>query len=97
MRGLSELGFSEKNLRLVRDILSKSRGIVLVTGPAGAGTTTLYSALAHLRSAETDILTVEDPIEGRIPTIGTRKFVPRRASRSGRPSGRCCGRTPTSS
>ncbi len=70
MRGLTELGFSEKNLRLVRDILSKSRGIVLVTGPAGAGTTTtLYSALAHLGSAEKDILTVEDPIEYQIPTI----------------------------
>jgi len=70
LKGLTELGFSEKNLTLVRDILSKSRGIVLVTGPAGAGTTTtLYSALAHLGSAEKDILTVEDPIEYQIPTI----------------------------
>ena len=70
VRGLTELGFSEKNLTLVRDILSQSRGIVLVTGPAGAGkTTTLYSALAHLGSAEKDILTVEDPVECQIPTI----------------------------
>jgi type II secretory ATPase GspE/PulE/Tfp pilus assembly ATPase PilB-like protein len=70
VRGLTELGFSRKNLDLFRDILSKSRGIVLVTGPTGAGkTTTLYSALAHLGSAERNILTVEDPVEYQIPTI----------------------------
>ena len=70
VRGLTELGFSQTNLALFRDILSKPRGIVLVTGPAGAGkTTTLYSALAHLGSAEKDILTVEDPVEYQIPTI----------------------------
>jgi type II secretory ATPase GspE/PulE/Tfp pilus assembly ATPase PilB-like protein len=70
VRGLTELGFSKKNLTLFRDILSKSRGIVLITGPTGAGkTTTLYSALAHLGSAEKNILTVEDPIEYQIPTI----------------------------
>ena len=70
VRGLTELGFSNKNLTVFRDILSKSRGIVLVTGPTGAGkTTTLYSALAHLGSAEKNILTVEDPVEYQIPTI----------------------------
>jgi type II secretory ATPase GspE/PulE/Tfp pilus assembly ATPase PilB-like protein len=70
VRGLTELGFSKKNLTLFRDILSKSRGIVLVTGPTGAGkTTTLYSALAHLGSTEKNILTVEDPVEYQIPTI----------------------------
>jgi type IV pilus assembly protein PilB len=70
VRGLTELGFNNKNLALFRDILSKSRGIVLVTGPTGAGkTTTLYSALAHLGSSERNILTVEDPVEYQIPTI----------------------------
>jgi type IV pilus assembly protein PilB len=70
VRGLTELGFNNKNLTVFRDILSKSRGIVLVTGPTGAGkTTTLYSALAHLGSAEKNILTVEDPVEYQIPTI----------------------------
>jgi len=71
VRGLPELGFSHKNLALFRDMLSKSRGIVLVTGPTGAGkTTTLYSALAHIGSgAERNILTVEDPVECQIPTI----------------------------
>lgn len=70
VRGLSELGFNRKNYEVFRDILSKSRGIVLVTGPTGAGkTTTLYSALAFLGSFERNILTVEDPVEYQIPTI----------------------------
>ena len=70
VRGLAELGFSVKNYETFRDILSKSRGIVLVTGPTGAGkTTTLYSALAYLSSTERNILTVADPVEYQIPTI----------------------------
>jgi type IV pilus assembly protein PilB len=78
VRGLTELGFSRKNLTLFRDILSKSRGIVLVTGPTGAGkTTTLYSALAHLGSAERNILTVEDPVEYQIPTIRQTQIRPK--------------------
>jgi type IV pilus assembly protein PilB len=78
VRGLTELGFSKKNLTLFRDILSKSRGIVLVTGPTGAGkTTTLYSALAHLGSAEKNILTVEDPVEYQIPTIRQTQIRPK--------------------
>jgi len=70
VRGLAELGFSDKHLGLVRDILGKPRGIVLVTGPAGAGkATTLYSALAHLAGSEKNILTVEERVEHQIPTV----------------------------
>jgi type IV pilus assembly protein PilB len=78
VRGLSELGFGTKNYALFRDILSKSRGIVLVTGPTGAGkTTTLYSALAYLGSTERNILTVEDPVEYQIPTIRQTQIRPK--------------------
>jgi type II secretory ATPase GspE/PulE/Tfp pilus assembly ATPase PilB-like protein len=78
VRGLTELGFSNKNLTVFRDILSKSRGIVLVTGPTGAGkTTTLYSALAYLGSAEKNILTVEDPVEYQIQTIRQTQIRPK--------------------
>jgi type IV pilus assembly protein PilB len=78
VRGLTELGFSNKNLTVFRDILSKSRGIVLVTGPTGAGkTTTLYSALAYLGSTEKNILTVEDPVEYQIPTIRQTQIRPK--------------------
>jgi type II secretory ATPase GspE/PulE/Tfp pilus assembly ATPase PilB-like protein len=40
LRGLTKLGFRENYLTLVREILSRSRGIVLMTGPTGAGKTT---------------------------------------------------------
>jgi type IV pilus assembly protein PilB len=78
VRGLSELGFSRRNHTLFQDILSKSRGIVLVTGPTGAGkTTTLYSALSYLGSSERNILTVEDPVEYQIPTIRQTQIRPK--------------------
>ena len=78
VRGLSELGFGRRNFETFRDILSKSRGIVLVTGPTGAGkTTTLYSALAHLSTAERNILTVEDPVEYQIPAIRQTQIRPK--------------------
>jgi type IV pilus assembly protein PilB len=78
VRGLSELGFSRRNYTLFRDILSKSRGIVLVTGPTGAGkTTTLYSALSYLGTSERNILTVEDPVEYQIPTIRQTQIRPK--------------------
>jgi type IV pilus assembly protein PilB len=78
VRGLAELGFTRKNYAMFRDILSKSRGIVLVTGPTGAGkTTTLYSALAYLASTERNILTVEDPVEYQIPSIRQTQIRPK--------------------
>ena len=78
VRGLAELGFGPKNYATFRDILSKSRGIVLVTGPTGAGkTTTLYSALAFLSSTERNILTVEDPVEYQIPSIRQTQIRPK--------------------
>lgn len=70
IRGLEDLGFGRRNLALFRDVLNTSRGIVLMTGPTGAGkTTTLYSALAYLSGREKNILTVEDPVEYDIPAI----------------------------
>jgi general secretion pathway protein E len=52
-------------------MIRKSYGIVLVTGPTGAGkTTTLYSALSAINSREQNIITVEDPIEYQLPGIG---------------------------
>jgi type IV pilus assembly protein PilB len=78
VRGLADLGFTKKNYAMFRDILSKSRGIVLVTGPTGSGkTTTLYSALAYLSSTEKNILTVEDPVEYQIPSIRQTQIRPK--------------------
>ncbi len=59
-----QLGFTGKNAKSFIDILDKPNGIVLITGPTGSGkSTTLYAALKKLNSAESKIITVEDPVE----------------------------------
>ena len=64
------LGFDDGLADRLRAVLAKSYGIVLVTGPTGSGkTTTLYAALAEMNSGARKILTVEDPIEYRLPGI----------------------------
>ena len=69
--GLSQLGMSDRDLRVMRNIISKPHGIILVTGPTGSGkTTTLYGALSDLNDTSRNILTVEDPIEYSLPGIG---------------------------
>ena len=78
IRGLEELGLNRRNLALMKDLLSLSRGIVLVTGPTGAGkTTTLYSALNVLGGREKNIMTVEDPVEYEFPSIRQTQVRPR--------------------
>ncbi len=68
---LSQLGFSKENLVVLDDLLSRSYGIFLVTGPTGSGkSTTLYGALSKLNQPDVNILTVEDPVEQRIHGIG---------------------------
>ena len=65
--GLERLGFGEDNLRLFQNEIAQPHGVILVTGPTGSGkTTTLYSALMHLKSDATNISTVEDPVEYRL-------------------------------
>lgn len=61
---VDNLGFAETELEQFKKLLQKPYGIILVTGPTGSGkTTTLYAALSHIRSPETNIITCEDPIE----------------------------------
>ena len=70
LRRLEELGMPAETERSFRDAISRSHGLVLVTGPTGSGkTTTLYSALAQLDAREKNILTVEDPVEYRLSGI----------------------------
>jgi general secretion pathway protein E len=64
------LGFDEGIIEPLRHALHKPYGIVLVTGPTGSGkTTTLYAALAELNRGDVKLLTIEDPIEYRLPGI----------------------------
>jgi len=60
----ADLGFSTEDLRRWNDMINKPNGIILVTGPTGSGkTTTLYSTLRELATAEVNVSTIEDPIE----------------------------------
>lgn len=61
---LSMLGFHKANFNILMGLLQRPSGLILVTGPAGAGkTTTLYSCLQHLNDGSRKINTIEDPIE----------------------------------
>lgn len=69
---LEQLGFSEQSMEILRnDLLKRTYGIILVTGPTGSGkSTTLYASLSRINNSELNILTVEDPVEQRIHGIG---------------------------
>ena len=70
MLSLDQVGFLEEDLKLLRDLIKKPNGIILVTGPTGCGkTTTLYSALKEINSPEDKIITTEDPVEYNLAGI----------------------------
>jgi len=61
---LDRLGLDESALNMLKMIIAKPEGIVLVTGPTGSGkTTTLYSVLNHINTESVNIMTLEDPVE----------------------------------
>ena len=67
---LDKLGMPPEMLRRFREIIQRSNGMVLVTGPTGSGkTTTLYAGLAEINTIDQKIITVEDPVEYRLPGI----------------------------
>jgi general secretion pathway protein E len=75
---LAKLGMSAALLGQFDELARQPHGILLVTGPTGSGkTTTLYSSLARLDAATTNILTVEDPIEYDLSGIGQTQVNPR--------------------
>ncbi|MGI9375005.1 MAG: GspE/PulE family protein [Tsuneonella suprasediminis] len=66
----SSLGFDAELTGRMREAVGRPHGIVLVTGPTGSGkTTTLYAALSELNAPQRKLLTVEDPIEYRLPGV----------------------------
>jgi type II secretory ATPase GspE/PulE/Tfp pilus assembly ATPase PilB-like protein len=70
LRSLDVIGFSDVELRRIRTLLEQREGLILVTGPTGSGkTTTLYAALREIHARGVNIVTVEDPIEYRLPGI----------------------------
>ena len=64
---LSALGFNKEEETLIRDMIQRPHGIILLTGPTGSGkSTTLYAFLRNLNHEDTNIITVEDPVENEI-------------------------------
>jgi type IV pilus assembly protein PilB len=65
-----DLGFSPENMELFEKIIRNPHGIILVTGPTGSGkTTTLYAVLKELNTIGRNIITIEDPVEYRLPGV----------------------------
>ena len=68
--GAGEIGMEPRTLERFRRLITSEHGIILVTGPTGSGkTTTLYAALREIDSKQRNILTLEDPVEYRLPGI----------------------------
>ena len=70
MLSLDKLGMPADMLKRFRELIQRSSGMVLVTGPTGSGkTSTLYAALSEINTVNQKIITVEDPVEYRLPGI----------------------------
>ncbi|GAG73266.1 unnamed protein product [marine sediment metagenome] len=75
---LERLGFLPDQLTQFESIISKSYGIILLTGPTGSGkTTTLYAALNEVNSKDKNIITVEDPVEYKLARINQIQIKPK--------------------
>jgi type IV pilus assembly protein PilB len=70
VRDLSSLGMHAEVLERFTDAIRRPNGAVLVTGPTGSGkSTTLYAALAAIGGSERSLITIEDPVESRLPGV----------------------------
>ena len=70
VKNLDEVGMDETTVTRFRKSISSPYGLILVTGPTGSGkTTSLYAALSELNKPDKKIITVEDPVEYRLPRL----------------------------
>ncbi len=77
MKGISDLGFSPKNLELIKGAIAKPYGLILITGPTGSGkSTTLYAMLNALDRQQYNVLSLEDPIEYNIEGVSQSQVRP---------------------
>lgn len=75
---LEDLGFSDEMLTQFKQLLRKTTGMILVTGPTGSGkTTTLYGSLNMINSVDKNIITIEDPVEYRLSLIRQTQINPK--------------------
>ncbi len=67
---LKQIGFRDRDLKIIQSEIKKPNGMILVVGPTGSGkTTTLYTILGILNTSEVNISTLEDPVEYRMPRV----------------------------
>jgi general secretion pathway protein E/type IV pilus assembly protein PilB len=67
---LDKLGFSDHCIEILKKIVKRPEGVIILTGPTGSGkTTTLYTVLNYINSIDKNIMTLEDPVEYHIPLI----------------------------
>jgi len=67
---MENLGLSARDLATVQSLIDKPYGMIVVTGPTGSGkSTTMYAVLSRLNSVSRNIVTVEDPVEYRLPGV----------------------------
>jgi len=67
---LSQLGFLPQHLKLLEDVFLQPSGIILLTGPTGSGkTTTLHAGVRNMNLLNTNVVSIEDPIEYRLPLV----------------------------
>ncbi len=68
--GIQDLGFDKETIRMFEEAIHQPYGFVLVTGPTGSGkSTTLYAALNEIKTLENKVVTLEDPVEYRLPLV----------------------------
>lgn len=76
--GFQELGMLDDTIKVVEKNITKTNGLILVTGPTGSGkTTTLYAILNRLNRPEVNIVTIEDPIEYELKYVNQTQINPR--------------------
>ncbi len=75
---LTEIGFKKPQLEIIEKAINSPFGIILATGPTGAGkTTTLYALLRRVNTMEKNVLTIEDPVELKVPLVHQTSVNPR--------------------
>jgi len=80
---LDDMGFSSDHIAVLGEAMQRSQGTVLAVGPTGSGkSTTLYALLREVNAAEKNVLTVENPVEYRLPMIGQTEIRPGLGDRS---------------
>ncbi|SDW09419.1 type IV pilus assembly protein PilB [Marininema mesophilum] len=78
LMSLAELGMGEEEQKRLKGLIQRPSGLLIVTGPTGAGkTTTLYAILQELNRAETNLVTLEDPVEFQLPGVNQIQINPK--------------------